>query len=204
MDQATIDTYNQLAKEYDDETTGFWDKFPRTILDRFVESVKGKKVLDIGSGPGRDGLILQDYGMNVTCLDASKVMVDLCAKQGLNAVAADFSKLPFEDVSFDGAWAYTALLHVSKQEIDQCLQEIRRVLRSGGILGLGMIAGDTEGYRDNMGEGCLRWFSYYTEQELRDLLQKNGFEVTYFETFKPGKRDYLNFVARKIKSTTMS
>lgn len=204
MDQATIDTYDKLAKEYDDETVGFWDKFPRTILDRFVESVKGKKVLDIGSGPGRDGLILQNYGMEVTCLDASQKMVDLCLERGLNAVVGDFCQLEFADESFDGVWAYTALLHVPKQEIDQCLQEIWRVLKSGGILGLGMIAGDSEGYRDNMGEGCSRWFSYYSEQELRDLLEKNGFAVTYFEKFKPGKRDYLNFVARKIKSTTMS
>jgi len=58
MDQKTIDTYNELAKEYDMETLDFWDRFPRTIIDKFTELTKGK-VLDVGSGSGRDGLILK-------------------------------------------------------------------------------------------------------------------------------------------------
>ena len=53
MDQQTINTYNKLAKEYDLETTDFWDKFPQAIFDKFTEPAKGK-ILNVGSGPGGD------------------------------------------------------------------------------------------------------------------------------------------------------
>jgi len=69
MDKKTIDTYNELAQEYDDETKDFWERFPRSILDKFIKLAKGS-VLDVGSGPGRDGLILQQHGLSVTCIDA--------------------------------------------------------------------------------------------------------------------------------------
>jgi ubiquinone/menaquinone biosynthesis C-methylase UbiE len=101
MDRKTIDTYNRFAREYDEETADFWDKFPRTIIDKFIDLTKGK-VLDVGSGPGRDGLILQHAGLDVTCLDASEEMVKISIERGLRSILGDFKNLPFEDSSFDG------------------------------------------------------------------------------------------------------
>lgn len=42
MDRQTIDTYNQMASEYDEETIDFWKQFPRTFLDTFIK-LSGKK-----------------------------------------------------------------------------------------------------------------------------------------------------------------
>ena len=81
MDKKTIDTYNELAQEYDDETKDFWERFPRSILDNFIKLAKGS-VLDVGSRPGRDGLILQQHGLSVTCIDASEAMVKLFFREG--------------------------------------------------------------------------------------------------------------------------
>ena len=118
MDVKTITTYNKMAKEYDEETIDFWDRFPRTFIDKFVELVKGINILDVGSGPGRDGMILQDKGLDVTCLDASEAMVKICKEKGLKAVLGDFNKLSFEDKTFDAVWAYTSLLHISKVQLE--------------------------------------------------------------------------------------
>lgn len=197
MDKETIDTYNKMAKEYDDETIDFWDRFPRTFFNKFIDSVKGK-ILDIGSGPGRDGLILKENGLEVVCLDASETMVKLSRERGLESIVGDLLNLPFSDNSFNGAWAYTSLLHVSKSDIDKAFVEINRILIKDGILGLGMIEGETEGYRESSGVNMPRLFSFYTKQELELLLKKHGFEVLYFETFKPGSKNYLNFIAKKI------
>src|SRR6185436_13529912 len=100
MDQRTINTYNEMAEEYDVETADFWKRFPRAIIDKFSEAVHGK-VLDIGSGPGRDGLILKDKGLSVVCLDASQAMVDISTQRGLESVCGDFNSLPFPEKSFD-------------------------------------------------------------------------------------------------------
>lgn len=196
MDQQTINTYNQLAREYDEETADFWDRFPRTIFDKFIGLSKGK-VLDVGSGPGRDGLILQKAGLNVICLDASEAMVKISTERGLHSVIGDFNNLSFEDESFDGVWAYTSLLHVPKSQIDRSLSEIRRVMKPHGIFGLGLIEGESELYRESSGVGKPRWFSFYKKEEVEKLLSEHSFEVLYFEEFKPNSKKYLNFISRK-------
>lgn len=196
MDKQTIDTYNQMALEYDAETADFWNRFPHTIIDRFADLVQGR-VLDIGSGPGRDGVILQKKGLEVTCLDASEAMIKLSTSRGLLSVLGDFCALPFPDAIFDGVWTYTALPHVPKTKVGTAFSEITRVLKKGGILGLGLIEGDTELYRESSGVGKPRWFSYYQKDEVEKLLQAHGFSVVYFETFKPGSKNYLHFIAQK-------
>lgn len=185
-----------MAKEYDDETIDFWQKFPRTFFDKFTELVQGK-ILDVGSGPGRDGLLLKEKGFAVTCLDASKVMVELCEEKGLQSVVGDFISMPFNDKSFDGVWAYTSLLHISKADALGAFEEIKRVLKDGGILGLGLIEGEKEGYRESYGVNMSRWFSFYTKVEVEKLLENQGFKVVYFEQFKPRSKNYLNFIAKK-------
>ncbi len=196
MSHETIRTYNQMAKEYDDETVDFWQRFPRTFFDRFAELAKGN-VIDIGSGPGRDALILKEKGIDVTCLDASEKMIELCKERGLRGVVGDFNALPFKDNSFGGAWAYTSLLHVPKAEVSTSFREIARVLKAGGILGLGLIEGTTEGYRESSGVHLPRWFSFYTKEEVERLLSEHDFEVLMFDQFKPSSKNYLNFIARK-------
>lgn len=197
MDKKTINTYNATAKEYDEETADFWEKFPTTFIDAFKKEIKGK-VLDVGSGSGRDALILEKAGLNVICLDASQVMINLTEQKGLKSVLADFNHIPFTDESFGGVWAYTSLLHVPKSEIIEPLREIRRVLKNGGILGLGLIKGDTEGYRESFGVNLPRFFAYYTKKEIEKNLRDAGFEIFYFETFKPKTKNYLHFLARKL------
>jgi ubiquinone/menaquinone biosynthesis C-methylase UbiE len=200
MDKKTIDAYDQRATEYDEETSSFWDEmFPTNFMDRFVETVKSEGVttLDVGSGPGRDGLILQNKGLDITCLDASKEMIKLCQKRGLKAVLGDFNELPFADGSFDAVWAYTSLLHVPKKQISKPLEEIRRILKSGGILGLGLIEGDFEGYRESSGLDLPRWFTYYKKDEVEALLGASSFEIVHFEQFKPRSKNYLNYICVK-------
>lgn len=196
MDQKTIQTYNQMAKEYDDETIDFWQRFPRTFFDKFAELVQGK-ILDVGSGPGRDGLLLKEKGLEVICLDASEAMIKLCEEKGLQSVVGDFISIPFKDNSFDGVWAYTSLLHIPKADISRAFNEIRRALKDDGILGLGLIEGDAEGYREGSEVNMPRWFSFYTKEEVGQLLIKHDFKVLYFEQFQPRSKNYLNFIAQK-------
>ena len=198
MDDKTIYAYNQMAQKYDEETSDFWERFPRTFLDEFSRLTQGK-VLDVGSGPGRDGLLLQRLGLEVLCFDASETMVNICRSKGLEAVAGDFNMLPFENASFDGVWAYTSLLHTPKNEILVPLREIKRVLKTNGIFGLGIIEGEGEEYKQSPKVTLPRLFGYYQKDEVEKILRELDFDVVYFEQFKPGKHDYLNFIAQNRK-----
>lgn len=186
-----------MAAEYDTETADFWERFPPTIVDAFSGSIKGKRILDVGSGPGRDGLILKNKGFEVTCIDASQSMVDMCKAKGLDAVVADFMNLPFKDGTFDAVWAYTSLLHIEKKSIVMALNEINRVLKPSGTFGLGLIEGNKEEYRNSSGVDKPRYFAFYEKKEIEDILKKVGFEITYFESFKPSSKNYLNFICIK-------
>lgn len=196
MDQKTIDTYNKVAREYDEETADFWDRFPRDVFKKFTDLVRGR-LLDVGSGPGRDGLILKDAGLEVVCIDASSEMVKIAKGRGLNAIEGDFMDLPFSDGEFDGVWAYTSLLHIPKSDIAKALLEIKRVLKTGGVLGVGMIEGEGEVYRESSGINMPRLFSFYKKEELQNILQENGFQEVFFEEFEPKTKKYLNFILIK-------
>lgn len=197
MDRKTIQAYNKLAVQYDLETKGFWETFPKTFLNEFAKAARGK-VLDIGSGPGRDAVLLSGLGLEVVCLDASEEMVKQTELQGFASVKADFKNLPFESKAFNGAWAYTSLLHVPKSEIGLTLKEIKRVLQNNGVLAVGLIEGDNEGYYESSGMKIPRWFSFYAEPEIRSILNSQGFEIVYSEKFKPKSKVYLNFIAKNL------
>ncbi len=197
MDLVTIKTYNQLAKAYDDETADFWARFPGEFVDVFANRVFGK-VLNVGSGPGRDSILLRDRGIDVTCLDASESMIAMTEAQGFRSVLGDFVRIPFADGEFDGVWAYTSLLHTPKSEIDTPMREISRVLKSGGVFAIGMIEGEFDDYRSSSGVGSPRWFSFYTRFEIEEILNRNGFTIVHFAEYKPGTKNYLNFIVVKL------
>lgn len=197
MDRTTIETYNQIAAEYDREVADFWKRHESQLIKKFV-SAAGPKILDIGCGSGRDAIILSNNGKDVLCLDASDAMVQICKSKGLAATCADYHVIPYNDVTFDGVWAYTSILHSPKAEIVKVVQEIRRVLCPDGVLALGLIEGDYEGYRNSAGPDLLRWFSFYNKSEIEKIFSMGGFKINYFEEMVLDSKKYLHFILQKV------
>lgn len=186
-----------MSVEYDKETRNFWSDFPDTVITKFAEYLgQDNKVLDLGSGPGRDGLLLKKKGLDIICLDASSEMVKLCKQKGLNAVEGDLLTIPFEDNSFNGVWSYTSLLHIKRNQIQDAIREIKRVLSPNGIIGIGLIEGTGELYRESLGVNMPRWFAFYIKKELEKIFNENDLEILYFEEFKPRSKTYLNYILK--------
>lgn len=197
MDQKTINTYNKKAKEYKSETDDFWKRFPSEFINVFKSELRGKKVLDIGSGPGRDAEILRKSGLEVTCVDASTSMVTMTRDMGFESVESGFSEIPFSSESFDGVWSYTSLLHIPKVEAIPALKEIYRIMKVDSVFGLGLIEGDGEEEKYSMGEDYPRHFSYFRREEVEALTMECGMEKVYFERHPVKSKNYLHFVFRK-------
>ncbi len=198
MDRATIKTYDKYAKEYDQEVIEFWENFPKIIIDKFCEDLKGKKILDLGSGSGRDALILRDKGLEIVCVDASKEMIKITNNLGFESIESDFQNYDFSKEKFDGVWAYTSLLHINKEEMKKILKKIYKTLKPNGIFLIGMIEGIYEGEieRENM-LGEKRFFRFYEEQELKNIIEKIGFKFEFQERYKPHSKTYLSQIYRK-------
>ena len=96
----------------------------------------GDTILDLGTGSGYALRALretQDVGMSVG-LDGSPEMVQNARAYTddslLSFLIGDFHQLPFDDGAIDHIWSMEAFYY--SQEPIQVLEEIQRVLRSGG------------------------------------------------------------------------
>lgn len=189
----TINTYNLFDGIYDDETVEFWSKFPKTTINKFTKYLPGKRILNLGSGPGRDALLLRNAGLEVICVDAAIKMINRTSKLGFKSIQADFRMLNFPTGSFDGVWAFTSLLHISKSDVGVVLKNVHSILKNRGILLVGMIEGTYEGNkeRDSM-PNTYRYFKFYEEIELKTLITPLGFKFLTQERYKPHTNTYIS------------
>jgi ubiquinone/menaquinone biosynthesis C-methylase UbiE len=194
----TLHTYNIFGEVYNSEVDEFWENFPRATIDSFTNNLKGKRILNLGSGPGRDAIILKNKGLEVYCVDASPTMVNMTKQLGFESEVKDFIELAFPEESFDGVWAYTSLLHIPKSELVIMLKKIYKWLKKEGVFLIGMVEGTFEGMkqRDSM-PGSQRYFRYYLEEELDTLIVPLGFKKIFTERYLRHKNTYIHLLYRK-------
>jgi len=103
---------------------------------RFAASVlpPGSRVLDIASGSGYGTAMLVRHGCWVVGADYDEVPLTFANKLWKHArfIRANALRLPFSDNSFDAVVTFETIEHVV--EGHEFLQEMRRVLRPGGVL----------------------------------------------------------------------
>jgi SAM-dependent methyltransferase len=194
------------AREPDAERwTSFWrarrspDEFyppsPRIREHLLPHAGPGMRVLEVGSGSGRDSAALARDGARVFLLDASAGALDLAGRadagfRGRSLVRGDALHAPFPEAAFDLVFHQGLLEHFPDPL--PLLRENRRILRPGGILLVDvpqtfhpwtalkktLIAFD-------------RWFAgwetQYTAGGLERVLRRAGFEpvTTYGDWMSP-------------------
>jgi SAM-dependent methyltransferase len=91
-------------------------------------------------------------------------------------VLADARDLPFPDGSFAGVWANASLLHLPPRDAAIAFREVRRALRTAGLLHVSLKSGTgAEWEAERYGEP--RWFQYWSASDLDTLLAESGLEV---------------------------
>jgi len=125
--EKTKKTYDIYAKKFEERFGKHFELRVKKEADRFLEHLKGKKIVDLGAGPGIHGKYFQEKGFDVLCVDNSEEMVKLCKQKGLKAEVMDVEDLQLPDKSFDGVWAYAILLHIPKANIEPVIQKIANI-----------------------------------------------------------------------------
>src|SRR4051794_9457834 len=117
---ATIAAYQADAAAYAAGAPAMSEEVLRD-LEEFADLVgAGGRVLEVGSGPGRDALELEARGLVVRRTDITPAFVDLMRADGHDADVLD----PLVDDlggPYDGVWASAVLLHLARDEMDQVL-----------------------------------------------------------------------------------
>jgi SAM-dependent methyltransferase len=192
--------YNNHAHARDRLELAEWKFQEREVFLERLKAEYHNRLLEIGAGPGRDGLYFQQAGLDVTCVDLSEEMVKRCREKGLIAHCMDFYELIFPPDSFDAVYAMNCLLHVPKSQLAEVLDQINHVLKPGGLFFCGVYGGqDTEGIWEADTYEPKRFFAMYEDDVLLKVLERK-FQVVDFHTVHMGKGapHFQSFTLRKI------
>jgi len=180
VEKQTMKTYDSHAIEWalKHSTERFWGK----EMDRFGELLPQGKVLEIGSGGGRDAKELLSKGYEYTGTDVSRGLLDEAKKANPDTTFLQQSvyDLDFPDDTFDGFWASAVLLHIPQKRLNDALVRIHSVVKNGGIGFISIKQGDGEMIEEdepNIEGKRIRFFTYWQDAEFQEALVKNGFEV---------------------------
>mgnify|MGYP005850300849 CR=1 FL=1 len=131
------------------------------------------RILDAGSGSGRDALAFRLSGHDVSAFDASPAMVAATrAHAGVPARQMRFEEFGWEH-PFEGIWACASLLHVAQADLPQVIDRLAAHLVHGGTLYMSFKHGTGERVTDG------RRFTDMTAEHLASLLDGcNAFSQT--------------------------
>ncbi len=194
----TIEAYEEKAEEYSETRLTILPNV-KEIADFFIRHLKGRRILDVGCGNGRDALYFTEKGFEVTGIDAVKTFIKIAKSRVPKAEfkLMDLRKLEFPDNNFDGVWASASLLHIPKSEAKQTIEGFKRVLKPSGILFIGVKQGEGERFvqEDNM----ERFFAYYSKDEIEKLIGEAGFRILQTTIIEKGDAIWIRTVATKAR-----
>lgn len=135
------------------------------LEDALKEPIRGKRILDIGSGNGD----ISEY-FSVNNIQFSVDVKDRRRNKNANVIffIVDSEKLPFEDAFFDIVISHHVIEHVGNQ--GKHLDEVSRVLKSDGVGYIG-----TPNKSSPIMEGHIDNHKLLHFKEMEILFQKHGF-----------------------------
>jgi SAM-dependent methyltransferase len=181
-ERVTVGSYDDYADDYTAGTTAMPEVVAGNIA-RFVGAVGSEgRILEIGSGPGRDALALEQIGLSVRRTDVSPGFARQLRSAGYVADVVDPLRDDLTDplrdgAPYDGVWANASLLHVRRESLPIVLRRLAAVTRPGGTLHATFKEGDGERWSVHGHVGAPRFFTYWREEAVRDLLVQAGWEV---------------------------
>lgn len=160
--------------------------------------LRGRRVLDVGCGPGHSTAEAARRGGTLVGMDLAPQMVTLAAQlwPGIDFRVGNLEALPFPDASFDAAFGSFVILHVPRPEL--AVEQLARVLIGGGrlalstwdvdsknrVLGMVFEAADIVGIPMVALPGAPARLRFADDAEFEALLRGRGFEDVTIQLFE--------------------
>jgi len=216
----TKEDYTLIADDFSRTRQRIWDEI-RFLFDDYL--IEGERVLDLGCGNGRFYELFRN--IDYIGVDNSERLIDLAKRkypEGKFQVS-DALRLPFPGNYFDKVYTIAVLHHIpSKQLRLQFLKEIKRVLKKDSLLILTvwkfhnkkevslllkytilkLIGRSRLDFGDTFepwGKKIERYYHWFSQKELSNLVKRAGFKVGKLGIVKneKGNRQNIFLVARK-------
>ncbi|SFC17850.1 class I SAM-dependent methyltransferase [Clostridium uliginosum] len=180
-----------------------------------------KSILDCGAGGDYPPLaIFSEFGyktygieINDSQIEKAKIFSEQFSFE-LNISKGDMRKLPFENESISYIYSYNSIFHMTKKDITKSINEIKRVLKPGGVCcinflslhdsgyGNGDEVGENEFFQIERGEKVIHTYYNINEGELhfkdmKILFKENRILERIYEGQKI-KQGYIDYIVQKM------
>jgi SAM-dependent methyltransferase len=154
------------------EDAHWWYRERRHLLGRRIEGLRPGTALDIGAAGGGNTRVLRRAGWSVCALEYGADGAEVAAERGLSVVRGDATALPVDDNSLDLVVAFDVLEHILDH--DTAVAEVHRALRPDGTFLIAVPADPRLWSEHDVAVDHVR---RYTRVTLREVLERNGFDV---------------------------
>lgn len=180
-DENNVEQYIQMADGYD-------GRLLIDILRRHVPD--GSSVLELGMGPGKD-LLLLDQHYTVTGSDHSTVFVDRFRQDHPDSDLMQLDAVTMDtDRQFDAIYSNKVLYHLTRDQLTDSFRQQLRVLNPGGVALHSFWYGESDESMHGL------HFAYYTETTLRDTIG-DKYEIIEIERYTEMEPDDSLYVVVK-------
>jgi ubiquinone/menaquinone biosynthesis C-methylase UbiE len=134
--EANIALHSKMSGQYNSCEPHFRPENIRkveSILSEIINSVDGKRVLDLGCGTGFVINIAKKYASEITGVDVTQAMLDKVDKSGpaqITLIKADTGSVQLPEAAFDVVTSYSFLHHL--YDIGPTLKTAFKSLKKGG------------------------------------------------------------------------
>lgn len=200
-------TYGRTAEKYSGDAGSLDDPQLRThCRDVFKRAIPGKRVLEIGCGPGSDAAAFQDAGLDVLASDGTPEFLEIVRQRypSIRTETLDLANPPWALGPFDGIYGYACFQHLPRELAPAALSGLSAMLCQGGVLYLVLIRSDkVRSYvlDEWVGETEVPLlFTCYDPPEFASLMKEAGFEGVAWNALESEVYDHLpRLVSRGVR-----
>ena len=151
------------------------DNIEKQIIARLIKNISAGSLLELGCGTGHWTKFFSQQGFQVTATDISEEMLKIAHSKNIKNATfqkADAAELPFPDQSFSLIASITMLEFVD--DVESVLNEINRLLKSGGCLVLGYLNAESKLGENKNNDKVFRDAYFFSPEKIRQMLLKFG------------------------------
>jgi len=187
-----MDAKNRFDQKYK-MTPGAFGSDPMPIVKQALKYVPQGKALDLGVGNGRNALFLLSEPFSVTGVDVSEEGLKILRKNSkdnpkLNLVVSDVLKFETEE-KFDLILAIGLLHFLKIEDIHLLIKKMEGWTAKNGV---NVIAARmVQNFKNDLPH-------IFAPNELRNLYQKDGWEIKEYSEVSRGDRKVASLIAQKL------
>ncbi|MFA5748135.1 MAG: methyltransferase domain-containing protein [Candidatus Absconditabacterales bacterium] len=169
----------------------FWGEKPNRLLNNITEFKKNSKVLDLGTGEGKDSIYLAKLGFDVTGVDISRPGIDKLNniikqnKLNVKTIVEDIRNFEFNE-TYDIVLCFTVLQLLNLYEINEMIKKIQDHTNTSGI---NIITSFTKNNPNKQcpytnKDGTYQQYYLFDNNELKNYYEKDKWKILHYDEYE--------------------